>query len=100
MFSGKGSILSRERSFFRRLVNRNVAGFFRPFHRSSGTYLGKQQKDVKYTYICVCVCVCVCTYEPMCIILTESNVLSSFCVSHHYYFSQYRSVCRVQASVT
>ena len=100
MFSGKGSISSRERSFFRRLVNRNVAGFFRPFHRSSGTYLGKQQKDVKYTYICVCVCVGVCTYEPMCIILTESNVLSSFCVSHHYYFSQYRSVCRVQASVT
>ena len=55
-----------------------------------------------HIYMCVCVrvCVCVYTYEPMCIILTESNVLSSFCVSHHYYFSRYRSVCRVQASAT
>ena len=67
MFSGKGSISSRERSFFRRLVNRNVAGFFRPFHRSSGTYLGKQQKDVKYTYICVCVCVWVCVHMNRCV---------------------------------
>ena len=67
MFSGKGSISSRERGFFRRLVNRNVAGFFRPFHCSSGTYLGKQQKDVKYTYIYMCVCVRVCVCVCVCV---------------------------------